>query len=72
MEFPLLKEIEAIRLYAARNDHTILIDDRRCFEPLFHMPESVIKSKLLQINGDYKFRTEHSNCPNDILVAYLE
>jgi hypothetical protein len=70
---PLYDEIRMISKSQIK-DHTILIDDLRCFGgglwgEGIHLDE--IKRLILEINEDYKFSLEDGHIPNDILVAYV-
>lgn len=70
---PLMQELDAIKEHKIKN-HTILIDDMRCWEnpnPVHGFYKEDIFSKLLEINKDYKFTFEDSPIKNDILVAHL-
>lgn len=70
---PLMQELDAIKEHKIKN-HTILIDDMRCWEnpnPVHGFYKEDIFSKLLEINKDYKFTIEDSQIKNDILVAHL-
>lgn len=70
---PLLVELEQIGLHHVKN-HTILIDDMRCWKAEFDkikFGEVEIKKALLEINPKYAFRYEDGYEPNDILVAQL-
>lgn len=56
------------------NNHTILIDDLRCFGgglwgDGIYLDE--VKKLILEINKDYKFSLENGHIPNDVLVAYV-
>jgi hypothetical protein len=70
---PLMQELDVIKEHKIKN-HTILIDDMRCWEhpnPVHGFYKKDIFSKLLEINKDYKFTIEDSQIKNDILVAHL-
>jgi len=68
---PLMKELECISKHR-RNDHTILIDDMRCwsFSEYGFTKEDILK-KLLQINPSYQLNYEDGFVAKDILVAHL-
>jgi len=71
---PLLDELEIIKQHKIKN-HTILIDDLRCWREdngyyshyLFNNED--IKNKVLEINPNYNLSFEDGFIPNDILVA---
>lgn len=70
---PLMQELDAIKNHSIKN-HTILIDDMRCWEK----PNKVhgffkddIFKKLHEINPDYKFTYEDGHVANDVLVAHF-
>jgi hypothetical protein len=68
-------ELDLIMQHSIKN-HTILIDDRRCFLPGHHwgsgITEDKIISKLLDINKNYKIVYEDNTvAKNDIIVAYI-
>lgn len=70
---PLYDEITMISKSEIKN-HTIMIDDLRCFGgglwgEGIHLDE--VKKLILEINDDYKFSLEDGHIPNDILVAYV-
>lgn len=72
---PLYEEIESIGLSPIKN-HTILIDDLRCLG-VNHWGAEIslegIKSRILNINPNYKFSLESSPMgPQDILAAYID
>ena len=70
---PLIQELDVIKEHKIKN-HTILIDDMRCWEhpnPVHGFYKEDIFSKLLEINKDYKFTFEDGQFENDILVAHL-
>ncbi len=78
-EFPLLLEIQQIANHR-RNDHTILIDDLRCFPSIEKQKElgfktkysiDILKEQFLKINEDYKFYTIDGYVPNDILLVTI-
>jgi hypothetical protein len=73
---PLLHELDIIKEHKIKN-HTILIDDLRCWNPQdgyfshYNFTESDLRKKILEINSDYKFSYEDGYIPNDILVAKI-
>lgn len=70
---PLYEEISFISSSTIKN-HTILIDDVRCFGSgnwgLGITKEKIIK-EIKNINPEYKIKYEDGLVPNDILVAYI-
>lgn len=81
-EIPLLQELDIIGRHT-RNDHTIMIDDRRMmgykeqpgdygFKEWGNILESLVKNKLLEINPNYSFAFEDTvNAKQDLIVAYV-
>ncbi len=78
-EFPLLLEIQQISKHRVKN-HTILIDDLRCFPSIEKQNElgfktnysvDILKEELLKINNNYKFYTIDGYVPNDILLVTI-
>jgi hypothetical protein len=70
---PIYDELEFISKSEIKN-HTILIDDLRCFgNGLWGdgINLDTIKNKIKKINPDYKFSLEDGHIPKDILVAYI-
>lgn len=70
---PLMQELDVIKNHST-NNHTILIDDMRCwkqFNPVVGFCEKDILVKLLQINSSYKFAYEDGFEKDDILVSYI-
>jgi hypothetical protein len=70
---PLIQELEAIKNHQIKN-HTILIDDMRCWQeenPVHGFFKDDILNKLTEINPDYKFIYEDGLEKNDILVSRL-
>ncbi len=69
---PLLDELEIIAKHSIKN-HTILIDDLRCWnikDPNYRFGLDEIKNKIKAINPKYKYSIEDSTAfPQDILVA---
>lgn len=69
---PLYEELDAIKTNPIKN-HTILIDDVRVFGS--HWGEGIkletLKTKLQEINPNYKFKFEDGYVQNDILVAFI-
>jgi hypothetical protein len=68
---PLLKELEIIKEHPLKN-HTILIDDLRCWKrdyPAIQFGLDDLKEKILEINPDYVFSFAQGGTLNDILVA---
>jgi len=68
-------ELDIIGNHHIKN-HTILIDDRRCFLPEHHwgsgITEDKIINKLMSINANYKIIYEDNTvAKNDIIVAYI-
>lgn len=74
LECPLLKELDSIKL-SIYKEHIIMIDDLRLFgnthETLWakDLNLDLVKSKLLEINPNYKFYYENGWSNDDILVA---
>ena len=70
---PLYEELESISK-SHINNHTILIDDVRCFGSGNWGQEINVDSvveKIKKINPDYIIKFEDGIVPNDILVAYI-
>jgi len=70
---PLPMELEAIHQHAIKN-HTIMIDDRRCFgigNWGAGIVESEIIGKLKQINPNYTVGYENGCVPDDIITAVI-
>jgi len=76
VESPLLQELEIISRHHIKN-HTILIDDLRCWSIENHgFNTAILKDKCLDINSNYKFTLENGydkgqTFIDDILVAYV-
>lgn len=74
--FPILQELDAIKQHKIKN-HTILIDDWRCFDRSYpyytqhNISQEMIKNKILEINSNYKFSYEDGYTPNDVFVAQV-
>ena len=69
---PLLEELDAI-YGLSQNNHTIMIDDRRCWKNQWGISEEDVKNKLLNINPLYSLKYETNAIQvDDILVATLE
>lgn len=70
---PLYEELETISEHFIK-DHTIMIDDLRCFGGGW-WGEGInlenVKNKLFSINRNYSFNLEDGYVENDILVAKL-
>jgi hypothetical protein len=70
---PLIQELEVIKGHPIK-DHTIMIDDMRCWElpnPVHGFFKEDIFEKLREINSNYKFDYLDGSEPKDILVAYI-
>ncbi len=70
---PLIQELDVIKNHHIKN-HTIIIDDMRCWEepnPVHGFYKDDIFLKLKEINTDYKLTYEDGLEKNDILVAHL-
>jgi hypothetical protein len=70
---PLIQELDVIKKHSIK-DHTIMIDDMRCWElpnPVHGFYKDDIINKLLEINPNYKFTYEDGVEKNDILVAHI-
>jgi hypothetical protein len=70
---PLIQELDAIKNHKIK-DHTILIDDMRCWKepnPVHGFSEIDIIKKLKEINIDYKTIFIDGGEPEDILVASI-
>lgn len=69
---PLIQELDAIKRHH-RNDHTILIDDMRCWKepnPVHGFYEPDLIEKLMSIRADYFIeKVDSPAAPQDILVA---
>lgn len=67
---PLLRELEHIAKHHIKN-HTILIDDVRCFDTndFDFLTMEEVKEKILSINPLYEFSFENGYIENDVLVA---
>ena len=69
---PLMEELDAIAAHPIKN-HTILIDDLRCWKSDYEMIKfgvEDIRKKLLTLNPNFQLTTEDSPIhPKDILVA---
>lgn len=68
---PLMEEFAQIAKHHIKN-HTILIDDMRCWvkeDPEIQFGEEDLKKMILSINPTYQFSYEDGHIPNDILVA---
>ena len=79
-EFPLLAELNQIKMHNIRN-HTILIDDLRCIPSIEKQSElnfktrytvDTIKEHILAINENYTFSYANGFIQNDILVAQVK
>jgi hypothetical protein len=74
--FPIIKELEAIKKHKI-NNHTILIDDWRCFDSSYcyynkhKISQDVIKNKIMEINPNYKISFEDGYIESDILIAKI-
>lgn len=72
--FALRQELDAIEQHHIKN-HTILIDDWRCFDKSYsfydkhNLSKDMIQEKILNINSNYKFTFEDGVIPNDVFVA---
>jgi hypothetical protein len=70
---PLMQELDVIEKHTIK-DHTIMIDDMRCwreYDPKHGFVERDLIDKLMQINPKYKFEYLNSDFEKDILVAYI-
>lgn len=70
---PLLQELDAIKSHHIKN-HTILIDDMRCwneYDSKHGFETKDIIKKLHDINQDYKIEYLEGVTKDDILVAYI-
>jgi hypothetical protein len=70
---PLMQEPDAIKNHPIK-DHTIMIDDMRCWEepnPVHEFFKDDIYKKLGEINPNYEFEFLDGHQENDILVAYI-
>ena len=61
-DFPLFNELAAIEKHPCKQ-HTLLIDDLRCFD------SQAIVRRVLELNPAYTITYEDGCVPNDILVA---
>jgi hypothetical protein len=70
---PLMQELQSIKDHHIK-EHTILIDDMRCWKELNHVhgfcTDDII-SKLLEINPNYKLEYLDGAIEKDILVASI-
>lgn len=71
---PLMQELEQIKGHKIKN-HTIIIDDMRCWKepnPVhgFYTPD--ILQKIQEINSNYEISYENGQTYNDILVAKIK
>lgn len=64
---PLLQELGLIRAYAGGN-HTILIDDVRCF-PRYGFTLSDVVASLLRVNPSYEIQLHPGHVPGDVIAA---
>jgi hypothetical protein len=70
---PIYDELDMISNSDIKN-HTILIDDLRCFGSGLWgegIELEKIKKMILKINENYNFSCEDGHIPNDVLVAYI-
>jgi len=70
---PLIHELDAIKTHSIK-DHTILIDDMRCWKepnPTHGFQETDIIEKLKEINNNYNLIFIDGGEPEDILVASI-
>jgi hypothetical protein len=70
---PLMQELDAIKNHKIK-DHTIMIDDMRCWEnpnPVHGFFVDDIHVKLKEINPDYQIDFLDGSVENDILVAHI-
>jgi hypothetical protein len=67
---PILEELDAIKTSLIKN-HTILIDDMRCFGTHWGTGITIdmLLEKIKEINPNYKILYEDGHTPSDILVA---
>jgi hypothetical protein len=70
-ESPLIQELEIIKRHPIKN-HTILIDDMRCWKkPHYEFDENDILALLKSINPNYEITFEDGHIKDDIMVAYM-
>jgi hypothetical protein len=70
---PLIQELHAIKNHRI-NNHTIIIDDMRCWEepnPVHGFYKEDLFKILKEININYKFEYEDGSQKNDVLIAHL-
>lgn len=70
---PLMQELDAIKDHHIK-DHTILIDDMRCWEepnPVHGFFKDDIYKKIKEINQNYSYNLEDGQVEKDILAAYV-
>jgi hypothetical protein len=70
---PLMKELDVIKDHHIK-EHTILIDDMRCWEepnPVHGFFKDDIYKKLKEINQNYAYSLEDGHVEKDILAAYI-
>jgi len=74
---PLLDELDVIKLHPIKT-HTILIDDRRCWNvnnhyyPEYLFGEEDIVRKIKEINPEYKITYDDGYIPDDVIVAQIK
>lgn len=70
---PLIDEIESIKQKSDLN-HTMLIDDRRMFGTWWgeNISESLVISKIKELNNSYSITYEDGYVKNDIICAKIE
>lgn len=70
---PILEELDAI-LQSSIKNHTIMIDDMRCFGINWGKGITIdmLLEKIKQINSNYIITYEDGHTPNDVLVAHVQ
>jgi len=70
-ESPLMQELEIIKNHPIKN-HTIIIDDMRCWEkPHYDFDRDDIINFLKTINPNYEIIYENGTAANDIVIATI-
>jgi hypothetical protein len=71
-ESPLMYELNIIKEHNIKN-HTIIIDDLRCWvKPQYEFDVNDVINKLKEINPNYEFIYEDGYIENDVLVAFIK
>lgn len=71
-ESPLMQELEIIKKHPIKN-HTLIIDDLRCWEkPHYVFDKNDIINFLKKINPNYDIVYENGHIENDIMIASIK